>query len=44
MSIDLIIGVTKAALILGLLLTNTILLIWLERKLVAGMQSTSWTR
>ena len=39
MSTDLIIGVTKAALILGLLLTNTILLIWLERKLVAGMQS-----
>jgi NADH-quinone oxidoreductase subunit H len=38
-STDLIIGVTKAALILGLLLTNTILLIWLERKLVAGMQS-----
>ena len=39
MSIDLIIGLTKAFLILGLLLTNTILLIWLERKLVAGMQS-----
>ncbi len=39
MSTDLIIGLTKAVLILGLLLTNTILLIWLERKLVAGMQS-----
>ena len=39
MSIDLIIGLTKAFLVLGLLLTNTILLIWLERKLVAGMQS-----
>ena len=39
MSTDLIIGITKAFLILGLLLTNTILLIWLERKLVAGMQS-----
>tara|TARA_B100000902_G_scaffold154252_1_gene150759 strand:+ start:1125 stop:2222 length:1098 start_codon:yes stop_codon:yes gene_type:complete len=38
-STDLIIGLTKAVLILGLLLTNTILLIWLERKLVAGMQS-----
>ena len=39
MSTDLIISGIKAFLILGLLLTNTILLIWLERKLVAGMQS-----
>ncbi len=39
MSIDLIISVIKAFLVLGLLLTNTILLIWLERKVVAGMQS-----
>jgi len=38
-SIDLIISVIKAFLVLGLLLTNTILLIWLERKVVAGMQS-----
>ena len=39
MSTNLIIGLSKAFLILGFLLTNTILLIWLERKLVAGMQS-----
>ena len=39
MSIDIIISLVKAFLILGLLLTNTILLIWLERKVVAGMQS-----
>ncbi len=39
MSIDLIISVIKAFLILGLLLTNTLLLIWLERKVVAGMQA-----
>ena len=39
MSIDLIISAIKAFLVLGLLLTNTILLIWLERKVVAGMQS-----
>jgi NADH-quinone oxidoreductase subunit H len=38
-STNLIIGLSKAFLILGFLLTNTILLIWLERKLVAGMQS-----
>ncbi len=39
MSIDLIISAIKAFLILGLLLTNTLLLIWLERKVVAGMQA-----
>ena len=39
MSTELIIALVKASLILGVLLTNTILLIWLERKLVAGMQS-----
>jgi|TARA_B100000902_G_scaffold389951_1_gene438031 NADH-quinone oxidoreductase subunit H len=38
-SIDLIISAIKAFLILGLLLTNTLLLIWLERKVVAGMQA-----
>ena len=39
MSTELIIALIKASLVLGVLLTNTILLIWLERKLVAGMQS-----
>ena len=39
MSIDLIISAIKAFLVLGLLLTNTLLLIWLERKVVAGMQA-----
>ncbi len=39
MSIDIIISLVKAFLILGLLLTNTLLLIWLERKVVAGMQA-----
>ena len=38
-SIDIIISLVKAFLILGLLLTNTLLLIWLERKVVAGMQA-----
>ena len=39
MSTELIIALIKASLVLGVLLTNTILLIWFERKLVAGMQS-----
>ncbi len=39
MSTELIIALIKANIVLGVLLTNTILLIWLERKLVAGMQS-----
>ena len=39
MSTELIIALIKAILVLGVLLTNTILLIWFERKLVAGMQS-----
>ena len=39
MSTDIIISLVKAFLILGLLLTNTLLLIWLERKVVAGMQA-----
>ena len=39
MSTDIIISLVKVFLILGLLLTNTLLLIWLERKVVAGMQA-----
>ena len=39
MSVELILALIKPLLGLGLLLTNTILLIWLERKVVAGMQS-----
>mgnify|MGYP001256962411 FL=1 len=39
MSTELIIALIKANIVLGVLLTNTILLIWFERKLVAGMQS-----
>ena len=39
MSTELIIALIKSNLVLAVLLTNTILLIWLERKLVAGMQS-----
>lgn len=39
MSVDLIISLVKANIVLAVLLTNTILLIWFERKLVAGMQS-----
>ena len=39
MSVEIILALIKPLLGLGLLLTNTILLIWLERKVVAGMQS-----
>lgn len=39
MSSEFIIALIKANIVLGVLLTNTILLIWFERKLVAGMQS-----
>ena len=39
MSTELIIAIIKANIALAVLLTNTILLIWFERKLVAGMQS-----
>ena len=39
MSTEFIIALIKANIVLGVLLTNTILLIWFERKLVAGMQS-----
>jgi len=39
MSIELIISVVKVFLVLGLLLTNTLLLIWIERKVLAGMQA-----
>ena len=39
MSTELIVARIKANIVLGVLLTNTILLIWFERKLVAGMQS-----
>ena len=39
MSIEIIISIVKVFFTLGLLLTNTILLIWIERKVVAGMQS-----
>ena len=39
MSIELIISIVKVLFTLGLLLTNTIILIWLERKVLAGMQS-----
>ena len=39
MSNELIIALIKANIVLGVLLTNTIFLIWFERKLVAGMQS-----
>ena len=39
MSTELIVALIKANIVLGVLLTNTILLIWFERKLVAGMQS-----
>ena len=39
MSVEVILALIKPLLGLGLLLTNTILLIWLERKVVAGMQS-----
>ena len=39
MSAEIILALTKPLLVLGLLLTNTIILIWLERKVVAGMQS-----
>ena len=39
MSTEFIIALIKANIVLGVLLTNTIFLIWFERKLVAGMQS-----
>jgi len=39
MSIELIVSIVKVLFTLGLLLTNTIILIWLERKVLAGMQS-----
>ena len=39
MSAEIILALIKPLLVLGLLLTNTIILIWLERKVVAGMQS-----
>ena len=39
MSIELIISVVKVFLVLGMLLTNTVLLIWIERKVLAGMQA-----
>ena len=39
MSTELFVALIKANIVLGVLLTNTILLIWFERKLVAGMQS-----
>ena len=39
MSTELIFALIKSSIVLGVLLTNTILLIWFERKLVAGMQS-----
>ena len=39
MSTELIIALIKSGIALSVLLTNTILLIWLERKIVAGMQS-----
>ena len=39
MSIELLISLVKANIVLAVLLTNTILLIWVERKVVAGMQS-----
>ena len=39
MSTELIVALIKGNIVLGVLLTNTILLIWFERKLVAGMQS-----
>jgi len=39
MSTELLIALIKSNIVLAVLLTNTILLIWLERKLVAGMQS-----
>ena len=39
MSTELIIALIKSNIVLAVLLTNTILLIWFERKLVAGMQS-----
>ena len=39
MSPELVFSLIKANIVLGVLLTNTILLIWFERKVVAGMQS-----
>ena len=39
MSSELVFSLVKANIVLGVLLTNTILLIWFERKVVAGMQS-----
>ena len=36
MSAEIILALIKPLLVLGLLLTNTIILIWLERKVVAG--------
>ena len=39
MSIDILVSFIKPLLFLGIVLTNTIILIWLERKVVAGMQS-----
>ena len=39
MSIDILVSLIKPLLVLGIVLTNTIILIWLERKVVAGMQS-----
>ena len=39
MSPELVFSLVKANIVLGVLLTNTILLIWFERKVVAGMQS-----
>ena len=39
MSPELAFSLVKANIVLGVLLTNTILLIWFERKVVAGMQS-----
>ena len=41
MSTELIIALIKSGIALSVLLTNTILLIWLERKIVAGMQGLS---
>jgi NADH-quinone oxidoreductase subunit H len=38
-SIDILVSLIKPLLVLGIVLTNTIILIWLERKVVAGMQS-----
>ena len=39
MSPEIVFSLVKANIVLGVLLTNTILLIWFERKVVAGMQS-----